>query len=325
MSTTLSKQYQTKLANYFLGIGFSVYKHGWFKGTDFECPFCGKVNKFGVNVSKNWYHCFRCGEVGDLIKLVKEVEGVETSSEVKLHIDKYQDFGYSIKRERERAEVSDIKPAILPEGFRLVNQGDSQISNSIRAYVKKRGFNIDEVSKMGWGYTTSSKYFGYLIIPYYKNGEVVYFNARNFLNREPKYLNPDIGIETSVGKSLLFYNEDALELYDTVILCEGAINATTISKEKAICSAGKSLSAYQINLLIKSQIRKLIICLDDDAIHQAFDLANKLIGHKVIKIVQFPKKKDINDLGRNETMKLIYQTNYLKNMNDLIKLKNEVL
>lgn len=321
----LSRVYQTKLSNYFLGIGFSIYKNGWFKGTDFECPFCGRVNKFGINITRNFYHCFRCNGTGDLLELVKEVEGVETNNEVKQCLDKYQDLGYVIKREKERVkELKTIKPAILPGDFKLVNQGDSQIAKTLRAYVKKRGLGIEEVSYMGWGYTNLEKYLGYLIIPYYKGGEVVYFNARSFLNREPKYLNPDNGVETSVGKSTLFYNQDALELYDTVMLCEGAINAATLSKEKAICSAGKSLSSYQINLLFKSTIHKLIICLDDDAIQQAIELANKFVGHKLIKIIQFPKGKDINDIGRKETMKLIHRTNYIKNMRELNEFKNNL-
>jgi DNA primase len=93
--------------------------------------------------------------------------------------------------------------------------------------------------------------------------------------------------------------------------------------ERAIATMGKSVSRYQVNLLIKSSVRRFILLLDPDAKDKAIDLALKLVNFKSVKVVYLPEGKDANDLGRKEVMKLVWNTRY-QNYQDLIKLKNEL-
>lgn len=314
-----NKNFRSLLGAYFLAHGFEDYRRGWLKGPYFSCPFCGREGKLGVNPSTDFYHCFRCNSKGNLLDLVLILERLETFNEGLKVLEQYKDSGYRIKEER--VELKQLAPMILPEGFRLLNQGTSQIAKSARAYIKKRGFDVDQVAKRGWGYATDPTHFGYLIIPYYQNHQIVYYNARNFLSNGPRYLNPEIG-DSSLGKSQILYNEEALYMYKSVFLCEGVINATTISPERGICTAGKYLSAYQINKIIKSPVERVIICLDGDAIDKAIQLALELCMFKSVKVIEFPKDKDANDLGLKKTFKLIYNTRYL-NYPQLIQLRNE--
>ena len=174
---------------------------------------------------------------------------------------------------------------------------------------------------MGWGYGTKGKYFGYLIIPFHEKGQLTYFNARLFIGNGPRYNNPDTS-ESGLGKSFIIYNKDALEMYKTVFICEGAINAQTMG-ERGIASGGKAISRYQINEIIKSPVERIIILFDPDAKHNAIDLALKLVQYKKVKVVFLPEGKDVNDLGRRETLRRVYQVHY-QNYQELLELKMQL-
>jgi DNA primase len=162
---------------------------------------------------------------------------------------------------------------------------------------------------------------GYLILPFYSQGRLTYFNARLVIGNGPRYNNPPKSV-TGLGKEFLIYNVDALELYNQIYICEGVFNALTMG-ERAIATMGKSISRYQVNLLIKCPAKRFILLLDPDAKKQSIDLALKLVNFKSVKVVYLPEGKDANDIGRKEVMKLVWKTRY-QDYQDLIKLKNEL-
>lgn len=315
----LTNTFKGKLLKYFTQkLGAYKYRNGWYK--TLACPYCGKPGKFGINLSSNRCNCFRCGEHPSPVDLVMYLEKVDTYAEVLAILNQPEFEGYTFVEEK--VSLKSKKTLTLPEGFRLLNQGTSQLARSARAYVKRRGFDIDQVSKAGWGYGTQGKYFGYLIIPFHENGELVYFNARLFIGNGPKYNNPDTG-ESGLGKSFIIYNKDALGMYNSVFLCEGAINAQTMG-ERGIASGGKAISRYQINTILKSPVKRVIILFDDDAKKQAIDLAFDLMPWKKVKVIFMPEGKDVNDLGREATLKLVYSVRYLS-YNELLTLKEKIL
>lgn len=307
-----------KLHKYFqIKLGAFDYRRGWQKS---KCPYCGKDLKFGINLSLNRCNCFRCGEHPSVIDLVMYLEHVDTYPEVIKILNQDQYTGYTFKEEA--VELKSKKEMYLPDGFKLLNQGDSILAKSARSYVKKRGFDIDELSKAGWGYGTKDKYFGYLIIPFHENGNLVYFNARLFLGNGPRYNNPESDI-SGLGKSFMIYNKDALYMYKSVFICEGAINAQTMG-ERGIASGGKAVSRYQINEIIKSPVERITILFDSDAKGKAVDLGLKLVQYKKVRVVFFDDERDVNDLGKQKTLNKIYQVHY-QTYSELLKLKQEAL
>ncbi len=136
----------------------------------------------------------------------------------------------------------------------------------------------------------------------------------------PRYNNPDKDT-TGLGKEFIIFNHDALEMYESVYICEGALNALTLG-ERAIAMMGKAVSSYQINELLKSPVKRFTILLDFDARDYAINLALKLVPFKRVKVVFFDDKRDVNDLGKKATLRKIYSTRY-QTYNDLIQLKNE--
>lgn len=314
----LNSNFKGRLHRYFqIKLGAYDYRHGWMKC---RCPYCGREAKFGINLSMNRTNCFRCGEHPSPMNLILYLENLETYAEAFRILESSQYEGYIFKEEK--VELKSQKELYLPEGFFLLNQGDNTLGKAARNYVKKRGFDPDELSKRGWGYGTKGKYFGYLIIPFHERGHLTYFNARLFMGNGPRYNNPDTS-ESGLGKSLLFFNYDALEMYNSVFLCEGAINAQTMG-ERGIASGGKAISRYQINKIIKSPCKRIIILFDPDAKDRAIDLALKLVNFKKVKVVFLPEGKDCNDLGRKETLRLVYSVHY-QDYQELIKLKQQYL
>lgn len=310
----LTSNFKGRLQKYFqIKLGAFPYRKGWLKSA---CPYCGREMKFGINLSQNRTHCFRCEAHPSPISLVMYLEHVETYAEV-IKILENDTYGGYIFRE-EKVEIASSKPIYLPEGFHLLNQGDNTLARAARNYVKKRGFDPNELSRKGWGYATKGKYFGYLIIPYHEHGKLIYFNARLFMGNGPRYNNPDTS-ESGRGKSFLLFNRDAIYIYRSVFLCEGAINAQTMG-DRGIASGGKAISRYQINEIIKAPVERIIILFDHDAIDKAIDLGLQLVNYKKVKIVFFPDDRDVNDLGKKKVLEYVYSTHYLS-YSELINLK----
>lgn len=314
----ITSKFKSQLYTYFTKrLGAFNYKHGWLRVP--VCPYCGRQEKLGINLSLYRTNCFRCGEHPSPAQLVMDIENLDTWSELTalLNNGDYNELEFH----EEKIELPERKEVNLPEGFQNIKFGNSQLAKSIRGYMVKRGFNIDKLSKLGIGYCNEGNLFGYLIIPFYYKSELRYYNARNVLGSGPRYNNPNKD-NTGLGKEFLIYNFDALFMYRTVYLCEGALNALTMG-EQGIATMGKAVSAYQVNQIIKSPVEHIIILLDPDAKLYAINLALKLVNYKKIKVVFLPDGKDVNDLGRNKTMSYVWSTRY-QDYQDLVAIRNSL-
>ena len=314
----ITNQFKSRLKTYFIKrLGAFDYKHGWMKLP--VCPYCHRELKMGINLSMYRTNCFRCNQHPNPSQLVMDIEGFNTYPELInfLNSGKFDELEFK----EDKVELAEAKPLYLPDGFRILSLGKSQVAKSIRGYVKNRGFNIDKLSRYGIGYSTNGSYFGYLIIPFYYKGQLRYYNARNVIGTGPRYNNPNKDI-TGIGKEFIIFNYDALEMYRSVFICEGALNALTLG-DRAIATMGKAISAYQVNELLKSPCQRFIILLDPDAKRYAINLALKMVTYKKVKVVFLPDGKDVNDLGRKQTLKLVYQTRY-QSYQELISIRNSL-
>lgn len=293
--------------------GMYDYRRGWLKG---DCPYCGE-HKFGVNIGQNRSNCFKCGHNPTPISLVFDKEKITTYVELYRILDNLEGITFY----EEAVEVFEIKrDNVLPDGYRNIRSGESILAKAARKYLEKRGFNLKELSRAGFGYCTKGKYMGYIIMPFYYNNLLVYFNARLYMGNGPKFNNPDIE-DFGIGKSFIIYNRDALYIYNRIFIVESVTNARTIG-DNAIGMGGKALSSQQINDIIKSPCEKVIIGLDRDAIDYAIKLAFELIDYKKVKIMIMPTDDDINKVGRKKSLIISYKSKYL-NYKTLQQLKNE--
>lgn len=313
-----NKQFYNKMYSYFTSkLGVREYRKGWLKG---DCPECGKQDKFGINLYLDKTNCFVCGYNPSPLHLIMVLEDLTRISEVKTLIGEYRESEYlqPILHEIEKVDIN------LPKEYVNIALGDSTLAKLARAYVKKRGFSIEEVSFKGWGYCNSGEYLGYIIMPYYMGGKLVYYNARKYFGSGVRYKNPPKD-DTGLGKSFLIYNQDALSIYKEIYLAEGIINAETLGSQ-GIATAGKKLSNIQKSIILRSPIECITIALDPDAINEAIELALDFTFHKKVKLLNWGdenSKEDINDLGRLAMMQRFNNLKY-QDHNSLIRLKNYI-
>jgi DNA primase len=110
-----------------------------------RCPFHDDQNpSFSVNAVEKLYHCFTCGEGGDLIKFVRETEGLEFASAVEWLADRY---GVQLEYEETapgfeaRRSRRDRLYALLEAAAKFYERHlwDSQAGEPVRAYLGERG------------------------------------------------------------------------------------------------------------------------------------------------------------------------------------------
>jgi DNA primase len=309
----LGKNTKEKLYAYFkTRVGMVDYTRGWLKGT---CPRCGKF-KFGVNISSNRANCFYCGPFQDPLTTVKELENFRTKQEVYNLLNNLGSVSGFVDY---TPEIQYELGTSLPTSFTPLNLGDSQYGKSARNYMKRRGFDILDLTMAGFGYCTEGKYQGYIIMPFYQDNLVIYFHARLYMGDGPKFNNPPIE-EVNVGKSLVIYNVDSLAIYNTIYVVESVLNARTLG-DNAIAGGGKSFSNHQFSTILKSPVKNIIILLDPDALDKAFKMALLLVPHKKVKVVVLPEGEDVNSLGRKHTLNICRKTRYL-NYNQILELKH---
>ena len=170
----ITSRFKSKLYTYFVKrLGAFNYRNGWMKVP--VCPFCGRELKLGINLNTYRTNCFKCGYHSNPSQLIMDVEGLNTYHELLKLLDNGEYTEYTFTEER--VELKERKVFYLPDGFRLITQGSSQLSKSIRGYVSRRGFRPEDLARFGVGYCAEGDMFGYLIIPFYYSGQLRYYNA----------------------------------------------------------------------------------------------------------------------------------------------------
>ncbi len=211
------------------------------------CPFhAERTPSFNVTPGKELYHCFSCGEGGDVIKFVMQLESLQFSEAIERLAARagvelrYEAGGYvpgqetgqrrrlieahrhaqEFYVERLHSDSARIAHAFLAErGFSLADADRFGVGYSPAAWdeltrhLRARGFTEDELTKAGLSRRTSrggliDMFRGRLMWPIRDlPGETIAFGARK-LNPEddPKYLNTP---ETPVfKKSQVLYGAD---------------------------------------------------------------------------------------------------------------------
>ncbi|MDD3818838.1 MAG: DNA primase [Actinomycetota bacterium] len=124
------------------------------------CPFHKeKTPSFTVDTSKQLYHCFGCGEGGDVITFVEKIENMEFAEAVEFLAKR---VGYNLKYNYTGSQESSMQKNRLVElnelakkyyNFILFNSKKGQPSLN---YLKNRGFKEDTLRKFEIGYSLDS-------------------------------------------------------------------------------------------------------------------------------------------------------------------------
>lgn len=270
----------------------------------------------GIHLENRKAHCFKCLEAKSPIEVLMDIEGFKTFAEAAGFLQIQQEYEYY--ESYTRSPKVEVRPIELPESFTLLSQGTSVYGKSARAYMIGRGFKIDKLALKGVGYCTHGEYAGYIIFPFIRKGQLIYFQGRKYLANGPKMKNPPAE-QYGIGKEQIIYNQDALFMYDRVYGVESITNAETLG-DAAVATLGKHVSNYQLYNFIAAPCQRIILLMDPDAYKEAIETAMQIVNYKKVKVVKLPGDKDVNDLGRAKTLEFVKQSDY-QGYNELFRLK----
>ena len=246
---------------------------GWFS---LNCPFCGKDHKGAVNIEWGYFKCWSCSAACNVAQFVQETE----------HVDYYtakQILNSVVPSSLDLDILSDIvtdtisSAVTLPDGWQSIIDGEGIMGDRARRYLESRGYDLEVLDFKGFGYCNkhhedkTKDFFGYIIVPFKKDGILSYYLGRDYIGNFLRYKNPPIDF-VGVGKSEVIYNEEALHLYKTVYIVEGWSDAEMIGK-RGTATLGWNMSKTQLDKYFKSAADKLVFIPDagtDSATGQSY-------------------------------------------------------
>jgi hypothetical protein len=200
------------------------------------CPFCNDTyNHLGLDKQgQKVPYCWKCGSHSwwDYIRTI-------TNEDPRDVISKYGTL-MSFTQAYEPPKQLAIK---------CVPPGDYNFKNVHYNYLKKRGFDAEYVvNKYDMRVTSMHHDYAHrIIIPIVKNGRIVSYQGRSYIDATPKYLTCRPEDEVIFHKDIFFNLDNAKQ--DAVILVEGIFDAIRLGNN-TIASFGTSVTTSQIQLLI---------------------------------------------------------------------------
>lgn len=235
------------------------YRKSNTKWARLNCPFCSKKDySISLNVETGYCKCHRCLNYG-YINDLKDVE---------------------------EQIIDEVFDGELPYGVCDISQCYPWNKKLCLEYLFNRGITHEDVVKYNIKYAESGYLEGRIFIPFFLKGKLVYYIARTIYDesKEPKkILNPK-------GRKELFNIERASQ-YQEVVLVEGVFDAI-LTGDDAIPILGKSLTQYQIDLMVQHDITVVNIMLDPEVeLHYSINLAKKINKYfRTVNIIKIPKE-----------------------------------
>lgn len=245
---------------------------------EFNCPssYCrSDVDKFNLayHSERHIFHCWKCKYKGFVKRIADDYGTQDDIEKINLIFPKALKAPQAASKGQEKKGFDDDVTCELPEGFYpLSERRGSKFYKRAVAYLLGRKVDWDTIKKHNIGYTEDGPRKFRIIIPSLNsNGKVNYYEARSYLpSIKPTYLKPD-----SPDKQDIIFNAKNINFNLPVYLVEGVFDMFPVPN--AIPLLGKSISDYLVSKLAEHQ-SKVIICLDEDAKKDAYELYSKLEG-----------------------------------------------
>ena len=266
------------------------------------CPFHNeKTPSFSVNEEKGFYHCFGCGEHGDIISFTMKVNNMDFKSAITELANmagmKLPDYK---PKSPEKVAAEESYLSIYENAAKIYSEKlFSPDGEHALSYIRGRGFTDDMIKKYQIGYAPknniiankfvntkqdkllatglcrSGDYGLYdffrdkLMFPIFNaHGQIVAFSGRSLDGSEPKYINtPDT--EMFHKRQTIFgfnFARDSIHRQNRSIVVEGQIDAIQMQCNgfgETVAPLGTALTEDHIALLCKSN-RNIIFCFDGD-------------------------------------------------------------
>jgi DNA primase len=266
------------------------------------CPFHNeKTPSFSVSEDKGFYHCFGCGEHGDIISFVMKSENIDFKTAISELADmagvKMPEFKQKsqqqIENEENYVKITDESAKIYQD---LLFSDSGKIALD---YIRKRGFSDEMIKKYRIGYAPKNNiisshfvnikvdklvatglvrignYGPYdffrdkLMFPIFNaHNQIVAFSGRSLDGSEPKYINTSDTDLFHKRQTIFGFNfaRDAIHRQNRSIVVEGQIDAIQMQNHgfgETVAPLGTALTEDHIAILCKLN-RNIIFCFDGD-------------------------------------------------------------
>ena len=266
------------------------------------CPFHNeKTPSFSVAEDKGFYHCFGCGEHGDIISFTMKSENVDFKTAIKELADmaglKVPDYKPRdpevVAREESYVQITDRAATIYQK--KLYEESGAHALE----YIKKRGFTDEMIKKYRIGYAPKNNivsgtftnikpdvlistglvrrgdyglydfFRDKLMFPIFNtHNQIVAFSGRALDGSEPKYINTTDTELFHKRQTIFGFNfaRDAIHRSNRSIVVEGQIDAIQMQCHgfpETIAPLGTALTEDHIAILCKSN-RNITFCFDGD-------------------------------------------------------------
>lgn len=309
------------------------------------CPRCDKP-KFWVlvvdrdDVRAPAWRCFGqdCSDSGrTALSLVRRLEDCDTFAALE-QIAKYARGNQPIVdlrrlvEDRLAGEVevwSDEGELIpLPDEFLPARAGHRW--RDLPPYFRERGIGPKKALRYGIGWCESGFFRDRMVVPVTRGDDVAFFVARYMARVPPMCKRPASALPcgrcggTDAHKRLkktlypkgakpgrYLFNYDRARHCDTIRIVEGALDAVHVGRS-AVATFGTTLSQYQLELLMKTAAREIVIIWDRDpdakpgksGFEKAQALADRLADLWRIRVVKLPDARDPDEHTRESLLEL---------------------
>ena len=270
------------------------------------CPFHNeKTPSFSVNEDKGFYHCFGCGEHGDIISFVMKSENVdfktaitELAAQAGLKMPDYK------PKPAEQVAREESYYQIMSSACDIYQKLLFEPAGSVALdYIHGRGFNDDMIKKYRIGYAPKNNIIAnkfvnvkqdnllatgmcrrgdYGLYDFFRDklmfpifnarGQIVAFSGRSLDGSEPKYINTTDTELFHKRRTIFGFNfaRDAIHRANRSIVVEGQIDAIQMQCNgfpETVAPLGTALTEDHISMLCKAN-RNIVFCFDGDAAGQ---------------------------------------------------------
>lgn len=237
---------------------------GWYS---LKCNVC---NDYKVRAGFNFtddnvsYHCFNCNhkafyfanaKVNEDFKKVLNAFRVPEEELLKLSFVALT----SATKPVYKKVVDNDNPLVeidLPKNFyKLISDGSDKQSNLAIEYLKNRGIINNYTFYVSKGNTTPEEKLWYnrLIIPYYRENKLIFFQGRTLVNANRRYVNSTVD-----NNGVILYGYESMHTVsnDPLIIVEGFFDAYHLN---GVAIVGNSLTDKKIKVINESKRRKIYV------------------------------------------------------------------
>lgn len=269
------------------------------------CPFhSDRHPSMSVSPSRGIFKCFVCGEGGNALKYVQQVEGITFVEAVRMlaakkNIEIPEDMEESPEEKKRRLEREKLVRDNEQRQNEYKRAGES--AQSFSEYLEKRSISREAAKAFGLGWCSAGEFRNRITYPFYsQSGVVVGWTARTLdPNERAKYKN---SAESVLFKkdSLLFGLRQAskdIQHEKCVYIVEGqndVIRMWMCGFRNTVAGSGTAFGEKQVQLL-RRYCDEAILMYDGDNAGQAATLKSmKLLlkGGFKVKVVTLPMNED---------------------------------